>query len=80
MKVKCIKELEDNSFEYSFNDIYFVERSYKDKEMIFGSEETYYIIKDNFNDNHTFNQLGFEQHFISVAKERKKKIEKLKNI
>jgi hypothetical protein len=45
--------------------------------MIFGSEETYYIIRDNFGDNHTFNRLGFEQHFISIRKEREKKLVKL---
>jgi hypothetical protein len=84
MKVKCIKEIEDNKgyyhqspIDFSIDKIYFVERSYKGKEMIFGSLETYYVVKDNCGDNHTFNQLGFDQHFISLKKERKIKLEKL---
>ena len=80
MRVKCIKELDDNKIvfiDYTVDKIYFVEKSYKAKEMMFGSLETYYVIKDNFNDNHTFNQLGFEQHFISVSRERKNKLKKL---
>ena len=76
MKVKCIKELDDR-LDYTIDKIYLVEKSYKGKEMIFGSLETYYVVKDNCDDNHTFNQLGFDQHFISLKKERNNKLEKL---
>lgn len=83
MRVVCIKGLENSVYyhqtpsDYLVNEIYFVDKIYKGKDMIFGSEETYYVIRDNYNQNHTFNKLGFEQHFTTISKERKNKLEKI---
>jgi len=81
MKVKCIDS--HNRFDYTIGNYYNVKDIYEAKDFIFDSSdriETYYMIYDNYNDLHTFNKLGFEMHFISVTRERKKKLDKIKEI
>ena len=78
MRVKCINN--HNRNDYIKGNYYDVKDITTGKDLIFDKIETYYLIYDEYNEIHTFNQLGFEWHFISVAKERKKKLDKIKNI
>lgn len=78
MKVKCIDS--HNRFDYTIGNYYNVKDIYEGKDFMFDRKDTYYMIYDNYNELHTFNQLGFEYHFISVIRERRKKLDKIKEL
>jgi len=74
VKVKCIK----NTTDYIQDKYYLIKNIWNGPDFIFNKTETFYAIYDEYNEIHTFNQLGFDIHFITLQKERKNKLEHLK--
>ena len=74
MKVRCFDN--HNRYDYTIGKYYFVEMV-KYTDLLFNRVETYYSISDNFGEVHIFSQQGFKNHFISIAMERKSKLEKI---
>lgn len=78
MKVKCIDN--HNRYDYTIGKLYVVKDKLTGTDVLFDRIEFYYTIYDNFGEIHTFNQLGFETSFVSLAIERKNKLENIKKL